>query len=276
MLGLMEHGMDPGAMYGDDDSFEQENEEEGGTLAGCSPEDGCRDHEDGEEKSEPADGLAGELERGLRPLGKGFGVDSCLKVFAAGGHVFAEVEPVAEVGDGLMALLDGVQGSRFEQPGGERVFAHAGACDGEEREEAAVPKEIEIGGIEVFGDIETFSALASALPTVFDTRDSSAVEVDGTFSDSLPLQDLRVIDSDYDKEQYRNCEPDRSKAVRSEIDPEERNLGDNQEEAKIAEADVNGLKMLDLELASFLTVQVLLRWRSGLRHKSLLLGGFYT
>ncbi len=130
-----------------------------------------------------------------------------------------------------------------------------------------MPEEVEIGGVEVFGDIEAVSALAKALPTIFDTRDASVVEVDSTFGDSLSLQDLRVIDGDGDKEQNWSCEPAGTKTMRLEIDPEECNLGENQDEAKIAEADVNGLKVLDLELASLLAVQVLLRWRSELRHR---------
>jgi hypothetical protein len=76
-----------------------------------------------------------------------------------------------------------------------------------------------------------------------------------------------VIDSDGDEEHDWSCEPAGSKAVRAKIDPEECYLGENQEEANVAEADVNGLEVFDLELASFLAVQVLLRWRSGLRHR---------
>jgi hypothetical protein len=133
-----------------------------------------------------------------------------------------------------------------------------------------VSKEIEIGGVEVFGDIETVSALAEALPPIFDTRDSSAVEIDGTFGNGLPLQDLRVINSNDDEEENWSREPAGSKVVRPEVDPEERDLGENQDEAEIAEADVNGLEVLDVELASFLAIQVLLRWRGGLRHRAII------
>jgi hypothetical protein len=76
-----------------------------------------------------------------------------------------------------------------------------------------------------------------------------------------------VIYSHSDEEQNGSREPDGGEAMRSKIDPEESYLRENQQEAKIAEADVNSLEMLDLELASLLTVQVLLRWRSELRHR---------
>jgi hypothetical protein len=130
-----------------------------------------------------------------------------------------------------------------------------------------VTEDVEIGGVEVFGDVETISALAEAMPAIFDARDASVIEVDGTFGGSLSLQDLRVIYSHSDEEQNRSREPDGGEAMRSKIDPEESYLRENQQEAKIAEADVNSLEMLDLELASLLTVQVLLRWRSELRHR---------
>jgi hypothetical protein len=130
-----------------------------------------------------------------------------------------------------------------------------------------VTEDVEIGGVEVFGDVETISALAEAMPAIFDARDASVIEVDGTFGGSLSLQDLRVIYSHSDEEQNGSREPDGGEAMRSKIDPEESYLRENQQEAKIAEADVNSLEMLDLELASLLTVQVLLRWRSELRHR---------
>jgi hypothetical protein len=43
----------------------------------------------------------------LSPAGELGGVNCGLEVFAADGHVFAEVEAVAEVGDGGVAFADG-------------------------------------------------------------------------------------------------------------------------------------------------------------------------
>ena len=128
-------------------------------------------------------------------------------------------------------------------------------------------EEVEIGSVEVFGDVETVSALAEALPAIFDARDAPVIEVDGTFGGRLSLQDLRVIDSKGDEEQNWSREPTGREAVRPKVDPEESYLGENEQEAKIAEADVNSLEVPDMELASPLAVQVLLRWRSGLRHR---------
>ncbi len=68
-------------MEEDDDSFEQNDKEEGRPLASHSPEDGCRNHEDGEKESEPTDERVCELKRRLCPLHEIVCVDGCLQVF---------------------------------------------------------------------------------------------------------------------------------------------------------------------------------------------------
>jgi hypothetical protein len=92
---LMEHSLDLAAMEQGDNSFEQDDEEEGRPFAGRSPEDGSRNHEDGEKKSQPAEERVCELKGGLRPLHEIGRVDGCVQIFATGGHVLAEIEPIA-------------------------------------------------------------------------------------------------------------------------------------------------------------------------------------
>lgn len=43
-------------------------------------------------------------------------MDRSLKIFAADGHFFTEIDAIAEVDDGLMALMDFVDGRRRKQP----------------------------------------------------------------------------------------------------------------------------------------------------------------
>ena len=64
---------------------------------------------------------------------------------------------------------------------GQGLFAHAGAGLGQKFEEAAGAEEVEVGGVEMGGDIDGCGLLAVADPAVFDAGDAFAVEVCGSF-----------------------------------------------------------------------------------------------
>jgi len=258
------------AMEEDDDCFEEEHEEEGSSEPGGDPVDARRDHKDREEKSEPADGLTGELERRLRPVDELLGVDGCLEGFAGDCHGFAEVETIAKIGDGAVPLVDGIEGCGAKEPVGEGVLTHAGSGDGEKFEEAAAAEEIEVGGVEMFGGVEAVSGGAMALPLVLDAGEAETVELYGSLGDGLFLQELRVIGGDGDEEDDGQRKPDGGKGVGLEVDPDECDQDGDEEKAEIAEADVNGFQVLDAELAIVQPLPVVLGWRDGLRHRAII------
>lgn len=121
-----------------------------------------------------------------------------------------------------------------------------------------MPEEVEVGGVEMAGDVEAVSALTHARPPVFDASETPAVEVYGAFGERLPLQDLRVEDCGCNEEQGGSEEPTDRKTMGSEIEPDHGNLQNHQEEAKVAEAEVNSFEVGDPELASTLPLMILL------------------
>ena len=145
-----------------EDAFEDEDGEEGGFGAEFDPEDRRRDCGDGQEESQPAGPGGNEVVGGGGPLGEGFGVDSDFEVFADYGHVFAEGEAGSEFGDGGLAFEDVRDGGGGEEPVGEGLFAHAGAGLREKFEEAGGAEEVEVGGVEVGGDVDRERLLAVA------------------------------------------------------------------------------------------------------------------
>lgn len=68
-------------------------------------------------------------------------------------------------------------------------------------------EEVEVGSVEMGGDVEAFSALAGAGPTVFDAREALAVEVDGAFGDGLSLEEFCVEPRDGDEEDDGSQKP---------------------------------------------------------------------
>lgn len=185
-------------------------------------------------------------------------MNASLQFVAAGGHVFAKVESGTQVSDGLMTLVNFFRRRRLEQPGSEGVFAHAGARDGEELEEASMTEDVEIGSVEVTGDIEAVSACARALPAIFDAGEAPVVKVDCTFGDGLSLQNSSVIDGEGDEDGRGGQGPADGEAVRADVNPEGDDLDEDQKEAKVAEADVDRLKVSDPELTGTLPVEILL------------------
>lgn len=200
MLGLVQDGADARAVGQNYDSFEQKYEKEWGARASGDPVDGRRDHQEGEKKCCPAHGPAGKLEGCLRPGRERIGVDGGGRRLAGDCHRLAEVEAVAEVGDGLVTQIDGFDRGWVEEPVGQGVFAHTGAGEGEELEQAAMAEEIEVGGVEMIGDVEALATSADAAPFVFDTRKALAVELGAALGYRLQIKDFGVEDG-YSNEQ---------------------------------------------------------------------------
>jgi hypothetical protein len=258
MFGLVENLHDSGTVEEDDDSLKKEDREEGKLVACCDPVGGGRDDEDGEQECKPANESVSELEGRLRPLNQFVRPDSCLKVVAEDSHVLAEVETAAEVGDGDMTLVDRRQIGGIEQPGSKRVFSHAGTGDREELEETSMSEEVEVGRVEMGGDIETLPALTCARPAVFDPRDALAVEVHSAFGDALLLKDFGVEEGHRYKENSGNRKPSRRKAVSVKVPPDHCNLQEEEKETEVAQAEVDLFKVRDPKLASALPLKILL------------------
>ena len=133
---------------GRDDGFDDEDGEEKGLCSQLRPDDGRCNGCDGEQEREPAKPWVGELIGGLGPSSERLPVDADFEVFAEDSDVFAKIEMPSKLGDGRVALLDLCDWRWSQEPCGKSVFAHAGAGEGEEFEETALPEEVEVGGVE--------------------------------------------------------------------------------------------------------------------------------
>jgi hypothetical protein len=208
-------------------------------------------------------------------------VDSYLEVFAEDGHIFAKIEAVAEFVDGCVAFGDLCDRGWRQQPCGECVFAYASASEGEKLEEAALAEEIEIGGVEAGVDVDACagpadsglvdSGLVQGDPAVFDAGEAVAIEVDGAFGAGSPSQDPGMKDSNCEKHQKSKKQPPWGESIAMEGKPGCDQRGDDYEEAKISEADMEFFEVRYLGLADLLAFFVLLGWGvAGWRHRSII------
>ena len=194
-------------------------------------------------------------------------MEADFEVFAEDGNVFAEIEARGEFGEGGLALGDFGDGCGCEEPGGEGVFADAGAGEGEELEEAAVAEEVEVRGVEAGLGVDAIAGLADAGPVVFDAGQAVAVEGDGALGAGAAAEDVGVEDGDDDKYQRCEEEPPGGEGVAIERKPGGNEGCDDDEEAQVSEADVLLFKVGDLGFAGLLTGFVLFgRRRAGGRH----------
>jgi hypothetical protein len=67
-----------------------------------------------------------------------------------------------------------------------------------------------------------------------------------------------VIDGDGDKEEHGEGEPCGREGVSLKVDPDERNQGGDEKEAEVAEADVYGFQMLNVEFTGLESLMVVL------------------
>jgi hypothetical protein len=58
--------------------------------------------------------------------------------------------------------------------------------------------------------------------------------------------------------------------MRPEIEPYHDDLQDDEEEAEIAQPEVNSFKVGDPELASALPLMILIGWQRGVRHRAII------
>jgi hypothetical protein len=67
-----------------------------------------------------------------------------------------------------------------------------------------------------------------------------------------------VIDGDGDKEEYGEGEPCGWEGASLKVDPDERNQCGDEKKTEVAEADVNGFQMLNVELTGLEPLPVVL------------------
>jgi hypothetical protein len=70
-----------------------------------------------------------------------------------------------------------------------------------------VTEEVEVGGVEVLGDVEALAAGAGALPAVFDPGEAVAIEIDGSLGEGLAPKEFRVEGGDSYEEKDRHAKP---------------------------------------------------------------------
>jgi hypothetical protein len=133
-----------------------------------------------------------------------------------------------------------------------------------------MPEEVEVGRVEMAGNVEAISALSCARPAVFDASEAAKIEVYGAFGYGLLLQDPRVEDRGSDEEERGSEKPADGKAMRPEIEPDHDDLQNGEDEAKVAEAEVNSFEVGDPELASALPLKILIRWQRWVRHRAII------
>lgn len=122
----------------------------------------------------------------------------------------------------------------------------------------------------MLGDIEALAAGTGALPLVFDPGEAVAVEIDGSLSERLSRKELCVEGSHGYEEKNRHAKPQGREGVSRKVDPHKRGQRRRKEEAKVAEADVNGFQVPDAKLTRLKPLPVVVGGRSGLRHRAII------
>ena len=118
-------------------------------------------------------------------------------IFAKHGQIFAQIQLITEFRDACMPLANLLNGRRHEQPIRERVFSHASAGRGEKLEQSAFAENIEIGGINVMGIVETIASATQIVPAAFNTCQTIAVKIDRALGEFLLSQNARMIHGNY-------------------------------------------------------------------------------
>jgi hypothetical protein len=127
----------------------------------------------------------GESRRHFAPGRQRDGVDAGARLFAGDSQVFAQVEPRAQLVDGLIAGANRLGRRRREEPARQRVLADVRARGAEEFEERAFAEQVEVGGVGVVGGEIAVARFPAPGPISIEAGDRSFEEGGGA---ALPLE----------------------------------------------------------------------------------------
>ena len=115
-------------------------------------------------------------------------------LLAEDGQVLSEIEVGRQRLHGLLprAHRRGIRGR--EQPGGERLLAHARPRGAEQLEQRALAEEVEVAGIGMVGIVKARPGAAGARPLPVEAREPAPVERDEPLGAEAPPADSRVND----------------------------------------------------------------------------------
>src|SRR5690606_17849080 len=116
----------------------------------------------------------------FRPVAKRFGMNADRVVVADHRPRFAQIEPIAQIACGSLALAYFVRVRGCEQPLRERALAHACPGRAEQLEQAALAEQIEVGCVDVVGVFEACAESAFAGPSILDACDPATIERNGS------------------------------------------------------------------------------------------------
>lgn len=274
-VGVEKDGIDVGLEGFAEGGFEDddgEEGEEGGVAEAGEPGEGGGDGGEGEEGGEPGEPVLLEGVGSEGPGAEVVGVDAECGGVAGDGHALAEVDAVAEVGDGGLAGEDGGGGSGCEEPGEEGVLAHAGAGGAEEFEEAAGAGDVEVGGVEAGLELGGGGggeggevAGVEAVPAVFDAREAVAIDLCGAACGAEAAKDAGVEDAGGEEEKDGDGDEGAGCVALEDGEPGGDEEEQGEEEAEVADPEVGGFELGLLLLVVLEATEVDVGWRRGER-----------
>jgi hypothetical protein len=136
---------------------------------------------------------------GFGPLRQRIRVNADFEVFSEDGYVLSQIEAVAKLSDGGVALRDLGNRRWRQEPCGEGIFTHSGPGEREKLEEAGLTEEVEVGGVEAGVSLDALSGLTSANPAIFDPSETVAIKLNSAFSAGTLTQHLGMENRDHEK-----------------------------------------------------------------------------
>ncbi len=126
------------------------------------------------------------------PAHERFRIQPRAQIFSGHGEILAQVEFAAEFVDQALALEDSLSRRREAQSVRQLVFSHRQARGGEQFEEPASAKKVEVLSIYMRLLTKSIPGLPCSGPAVFDPRKTFAIKLRGRFSASSGAEDIFV------------------------------------------------------------------------------------
>ena len=130
--------------------------------------------------------------RRCRQGGEGVAVHRRRHLLAEDGQVLSEIEVGRQRLHGLLPRAHRRGIRRSEEPGGQRVLAHARPRGAEQLEQRALAEEVEVAGVRMVGVAKARPGAAHARPLSIEAREPALVERDDPLGPSAAPADPRV------------------------------------------------------------------------------------
>jgi hypothetical protein len=153
------------------------------------------------------------------PMHQCFGMHPDARTFSQDCYIFAEIKLIAQFCDRGLPRQNLLQARGRQQPSCKTVFAHAASGRRKQFKEAGLPKQIEIGCVDMMSIVESIAGLSGASPPIFDTRQPAPIDRNRSLGACFGVQDLRMIDGDAGKHDCWKKKPLGRKHVAREREP---------------------------------------------------------